>query len=268
MDLIRKINDKLSLVYDNGLHIKSDGKIITSNLYEIGTLTNGLLPLYYKNENKRKGSFSYLDCSTNKLFPIDNVRWISGFHFTGSDLNYIDHNYRTNPLENFMEYHSFRSDSKDVLAFFEGKKGVSIEKIIDRKYDPETDKFIEYEGRDFKINNKESYEFFNTIKYLRIVGVGNTETGPDMLGSHFELDKKTVYSPSRISLSPNGKYIKDSNGELIKNPNFVEGMYGVVDVRTNKLLLDCVCEKINIFPGFIEYQQENKTLTLKYSEKL
>jgi len=87
------------------LHITLDGKIITSNLYEIGTLSNGLLPLYYENEKKHEGSFSYLDCSTNNIFPIDNVRWISGFHFEGNNLNYIDHDYRTNPLKNFMEYH-------------------------------------------------------------------------------------------------------------------------------------------------------------------
>lgn len=251
MKNIRKINEDLTLVYDNGLHIALDGKIITSNLYEIGTLSNGLLPLYYENEKKHEGSFSYLDCSTNNIFPIDNVRWISGFHFTGSSLNYIYHNYRTNPLKNLEEYHLFHSKSKDVIEFFEGKKGVTIKKLTNEKFE-------------IRIDNKESYEFFNTIKYLRIVGVGNTKTSLNMAGSPFHLDEKMVYHPSFISLSPKGKFIKDSNGKIIKNPDFTEGIYGVIDVRTNKLLLDCVCEKINIFPGFIEYQQENNTLTLKY----
>jgi len=266
VEKIKKINENLNLVYDNGLHITLDGKIITSNLYEIGTLSNGLLPLYYENEKKHEGSFSYLDCSTNNIFPIDNVRWISGFHFEGNNLNYIDHDYRTNPLKNFMEYHLFHSNSKDVIEFFEGKKGVSIKKLTDKKFDLETGETIETSSDKFeiRIDNKESYELFNTIKYLRIVGVGNTNTGLSMGGSPFYLDEKMVYHPSIISLSPKGKFIKDSNGKLIKNPDFIEGMYGVVDVRTNKLLLDCVCEKINIFPGFIEYQQQNKTLSLKY----
>ena len=135
MEKIKKINENLNLVYDNGLHITLDGKIITSNLYEIGTLSNGLLPLYYENEKKHEGSFSYLDCSTNNIFPIDNVRWISGFHFTGSSLNYIYHNYRTNPLKNLKEYHLFHSKSKDVIEFFEGKKGVSIKKLTDKLYE-------------------------------------------------------------------------------------------------------------------------------------
>ena len=57
MEKIKKINENLNLVYDNGLHITLDGKIITSNLYEIGTLSNGLLPFYYENEKKWDDNF-------------------------------------------------------------------------------------------------------------------------------------------------------------------------------------------------------------------
>lgn len=264
MEIIKKINENLNLVFDNGLHISLNGEIITSNLYDIGILSNGLLPLYYKGEKKHLGSFSYLDCSTNSILPIENVRWISGFHFVGNDLNYIGHDYRTNPLENVTEHHLFNSNSKDVVEFFEGKKGVLINKISDRKYDYETGEFVINETNEIKINKNEYHEFLENIKYLRIVGVGNTNTGLNLGGKPFELDEKVVYHPSHITLSPKGQFIKDSNGKRIKNPDFKEGMYGVVDVKTNKLLLDCVCEKINIFPGVIEYQQENKTFTLKY----
>ena len=146
MDLIRKINDKLSLVYDNGLHIKSDGKIITSNLYEIGTLTNGLLPLYYKNENKRKGSFSYLDCSTNNIFPIDNVRWISGFHFEGNNLNYIDHDYRTNPDASYR----IKCVTSTNLLDWEDINGFGLDIDLDSKWDNE---MVAY-PHVFKYNNE------------------------------------------------------------------------------------------------------------------
>ena len=80
---------------EDGLALMANNKVLLQGFTDIGTLANGLVPIiYYKQQQ-----FKYLDTDTLEIFDISNVNWISGFHYVGSNLTYLGHNYRTDPLK-------------------------------------------------------------------------------------------------------------------------------------------------------------------------
>ena len=128
---------------EDGLALMSNNKVLLQGFTDIGTLANGLVPIiYYKQQQ-----FKYLDTDTLEIFDISNVNWISGFHYVGSNLTYLGHNYRTDPTAKLAnnEY-VFNTGDQDLINEIAKLKGYSSRNRVKSKYDAESDSFIKFKS--------------------------------------------------------------------------------------------------------------------------
>ena len=91
-----------------------------------------------------------------------------------------------------------------------------------------------------KLTNQLSKKLFNEIKYYRIVGCGILGKSLDMMSKPIKLQDGSSYNSLLFSLSQ-------------KND-----LYGVIDVRNNRLLLDIKHKKIDVNPTFIIFSELNR----------
>ena len=225
---IKELTPKLELhIEKDGLSIVADGKVLSKGFTDVGVISNELLPLIYFNEKR----FEYIDTESLELFEVKGVDWISGLHYTGSDLTYLGHNFRSNPLMQLNEPTIF-TVSKEVSQSFLGKDGCSVEEKSKKQFDYESQKLIETRTYEITIQPEHSYNFFNSIKYLRIVGKGTLGKSLNLGSKNIKTDVG-IYSPMQFSLSQ------------------ANGAYGVIDIRSNTFLADVKYRKINIYPELI-----------------
>jgi len=214
-------NLTLHLTFD-GLSIQSEDSTIISGFTDIGILANGLLPIV----NHKENTLTYLDVETLELFSIVGFDWISGLHFSGTALNYFNLNYRTDP--------NLNNDGKQTFSIkspYDGSldsiDGVAVESIVNRVFDEEAQKFMEVVSSKITIPNNSMIELLKSIKYYRIVGNGNLANSLNIAAPHFKSDDGGIYHPKQYILT--GKY-----------------KYGILDVRTQKLLIPCDYSEINV----------------------
>ena len=250
--IIKKINQDTDLVYaEDQLHImQGDNKLISGFSY-MGTVINNLIPLHWK--YKDRNVFKYYDLETNTEYRIDDVDWISGFHYQGNDLNTMYHNFRTDPLTNLVnnEY-VFNTQDPHLVHSLKELNGYSSRKKIKTKYDPETDTFIEFNSDEVEhvLTDQLFTELMNSIKYLRIVGVGKLGFSNDFTSKPVKHNGQVVFNNKQLTL---------------------DGVYGVVDVRTGNTIIERGYEYINILPWSIRcstdkivyYTMESKHYSLK-----
>ena len=206
----------------NGLSIQSKDSTIISGFTDIGILANGLLPIV----NDKEKSLTYLDIDTLELFHINDVDWISGLHFAGTALSYFNMDFRTDAnLSNEGE------QSFSINGAYDGSldeiNGVSVQSGVKRVFDEESQKFNEVAISNITIPNTSMKELLNVIKYHRIVGKGKLSSTLNIAAPHFKSDDGGIYHPQQFVLSGSKKY-------------------GVMDIRTQKLILPCDFNEIKV----------------------
>ena len=103
---IKEISNNIELhKVEDGLALISNYKVIVQGFTDIGTPANGLVPIIYFKQQE----FKYLDIDTLEIFDISNVNWISGFHYVGSNLTCLGHNYRSDPQKNLSTSYKYTS---------------------------------------------------------------------------------------------------------------------------------------------------------------
>ena len=220
---IKEIKTNLDLVLSSeGLSIQSNGTSIFSGFTDIGILANGLLPIV----NDKENSLTYLDTETLELFHINDVDWISGLHFAGTALSYFNMDFRTDAnLSNEGE------QSFSIKGAYDGSldeiNGVSVQSGVKRVFDEESQKFNEVAVSNITIPNTSMKELLNVIKYHRIVGKGKLSSTLNIAAPHFKSDDGGIYHPQQFVLSGSKKY-------------------GVMDIRTQKLILPCDFNEIKV----------------------
>lgn len=225
---IKELAPNLELhINEDGLSIVTEGKTLSKGFSDIGTISNKLLPLIYFDEKR----FEYIDTESLEIFDVKGIDWISGLHYVGSDLNYLGHNFRTNPLSQMDKPMVFEV-AKEVSKSFLDKSGCTVEARVARKFNYETQKSVEQEVFEVTIQPEYIYKFFNLIKYLRIVGRGTLGKSPN-LGSKNIKTEVGIYSPKQFSLSQRN------------------GLYGVMDIRLNKVVAEIKYQKIDVYPELI-----------------
>ena len=228
---IKSITEKIELHREgNSLRLFSEGNVLLEGLTDIGVVSNGLIPVIYFNEKK----FIYLDIDTFEIYEIKNVDWISGFHYVGNNLSYMGHNYRTDPTRKTTDSYQFKTIEKvkDILQKFDG---CEITLNPEKKFDMDLQKMVETGKSTVNclLTNQLSEKLFNEIKYYRIVGKGALGKSMNMGSKPIKLDDGSNYNSRQFTLSQ-------------KND-----LYGVIDVRTNKLLVETKYKKIDIYPELI-----------------
>lgn len=154
---------------EDGLALISNNKVLVQGFTDIGTLANGLVPIiYYKQQQ-----FKYLDTDTLEIFDISNVNWISGFHYVGSNLTYLGHNYRTDPLNKLSIPYKY-SSVEGMKPVFENLDGCEIMLKPERKFNEDLQKMLETGVNKIQctLTPELVQKMFNEIKYYRIVGKG------------------------------------------------------------------------------------------------
>lgn len=228
---IKSITEKIELHSENNiLRLISEGNVLLEGFTDIGVCSNGLIPIIYFNEKR----FIYVDDDTLKIYEINNVDWISGFHYVGNDLNYMGHNYRTDPTKKTTDFYKFKT-VEGVKNIFEKFDGCETTVETERKFDFDLQKMVETGKVETicALTPQLSHQLFNEIKYYRIVGRGVLNKGLAMGSKPVKLEDGSNYNPLFFTLSQ-------------KND-----LYGVVDVRTNKLLLETKHKKIDVLPNAI-----------------
>jgi len=206
----------------DGLSIQSKDSTIISGFTDIGILANGLLPIV----NYKEKSLTYLDTETLEIFSVKDVDWISGLHFAGTALSYFNMDFRTDP--------NLSNDGKQSFSIkgaYNGSldeiDGVSVQSEVNRVFDEEGQKFNEVVVSKITIPNTSMKELLNTIKYYRIVGKGTLASSLNIAAANFKSDDGGIYHPKQFVLSGNKKY-------------------GVMDLRTQKLLVPCEFNEIKV----------------------
>ena len=206
----------------NGLSIQSKDSTIISGFTDIGILANGLLPIV----NYKEKSLTYLDTETLEIFSVKDVDWISGLHFAGTALSYFNMDFRTD--------HNLSDDGEQSFSIngaYDGSlddiDGVSVQSEAKRVFDEEGQKFNEVVVSKITIPNTSMKELLNTIKYYRIVGKGTLASSLNIAAANFKSDDGGIYHPEQFVLSGNKKY-------------------GVMDIRTQKLLVPCEFNEIKV----------------------
>lgn len=228
---LKSVSEKVELHSENNvLRLISRGNILLEGFTDIGVYSNGLIPVIFFNEKR----FLYVDGDTFEIYEIKNVDWISGFHYVGNDLNYMGHNYRTDPTKKTTDYYKFKT-IEGVKNMFEKFDGCETTVKTERKFDFDLQKMVETGKVETTcaLSPQLSHKLFNEIKYYRIVGRGFLSKGLDMGSKPVKLEDGSNYNPRFFTLSE-------------KND-----LYGVVDVRTNKLLLETKHKKIDVLPNAI-----------------
>lgn len=226
--LVKKITENIFLdIKGDVLSLISGEHVLISGFSDIGSVANGLIPVIYFNEKK----FVYVDTETLDIFNIEEVNWISGMHFSGSSLNYLGANFRTDPLSSIsaggppIKFNITEKVSKSLNQI----EGILIEKKIGN--------IIQNRTHSATIDKAVAKEIFGKIKYIRIVGIGNLQKNLSMGSNPVKTDEGT-YHPKQYFLSE-------------KNSK-----YGVIDIKTNKIILSIEFENIEIFPNIIQYDNE------------
>ena len=225
---------------EDGLALISNNKLLVQGFTDIGTLANGLVPIiYYKQQQ-----FKYLDTDTLEIFDISNVNWISGFHYVGSNLTYLRHNYRTDPLNKLSIPYKY-SSVEGMKPVFENLDGCEIMLKPERKFNEDLQKMLETGVNKIQctLTPELAQKMFNEIKYYRIVGKGTLGKGLAIGALPIKLEDGSNYNSSIFSLSQ-----KDET-------------YGVIDVRTNKLITEIIYKEIDVCPQLI---RANSDTFLKY----
>jgi len=224
---------------EDGLALMANNKVLLQGFTDIGTLANGLVPIiYYKQQQQQ---FKYLDTDTLEIFDISNVNWISGFHYVGSNLTYLGHNYRTDPTAKLAnnEY-VFNTGDQDLINEIAKLKGYSSRNRVKSKYDAESDSFIKFKSDEIEhVFTADLFtELLNSIKYIRIVGKGFLAKGLNIGSRPIKLEDGSNYNSSFFTLSQ-----KDET-------------YGVIDVRTNKLITEIIHKEIDVCPNLIRVDSD------------
>jgi len=204
--------------------------VLLQGFTDIGTLANGLVPIiYYKQQQ-----FKYLDTDTLEIFDISNVNWISGFHYVGSNLTYLGHNYRTDPLNKLSISYKY-SNVEGMKPVFENLDGCEMMLKPERKFNEDLQKMLETGVNKMQctLTPELAQKLFNEIKYYRIVGKGFLAKGPAIGALPIKLEDGSNYNSSFFTLSQ-----KDET-------------YGVIDVRTNKLITEIIHKVIDVCPNLI-----------------
>ena len=218
-------NDVIFSLDANGLKLTSRGKTLLEGFSDVGNQFNGLLPVVYYESKK----LMYLDLDSLEIFTVQNVDWISGLHFVGSNLQYFGHNSRTDIRSSKNETQSFTT-LFDCAYHFANVEGVSVEKIEKKVFDHDLQKFNSTNSFKVNITSKTLIKMLEDSKYFQIVGKGVLSKSLNLGGNHFKSDDGGVYHPKQYSLSGGSKY-------------------GLMDIRTNELLINCSYNEINVLPG-------------------
>lgn len=220
---------------EDGLALISNNEVLLQGFTDIGTLANGLVPIiYYKQQQ-----FKYLDTDTLEIFDISNVNWISGFHYVGSNLTYLGHNYRTDPLNKLSIPYKY-SSVEGMKPVFENLDGCEIMLKPERKFNEDLQKMLETGVNKIQctLTPELAKKMFNEIKYYRIVGKGFLAKGLAIGALPIKLEDGSNYNSSIFSLSQ-----KDET-------------YGVIDVRTNKLITEIIYKEIDVCPKLIRVDSD------------
>ena len=215
---------------EDGLALMANNKVLLQGFTDIGTLANGLVPIiYYKQQQ-----FKYLDTDTLEIFDISNVNWISGFHYVGSNLTYLGHNYRTDPLNKLSNSYKY-SSVEGMKPVFENLDGCEMMLKPERKFNEDLQKMLETGVNKMQctLTPELAQKLFNEIKYYRIVGKGFLAKGLAIGALPIKLEDGSNYNSSFFTLSQ-----KDET-------------YGVIDVRTNKLITEIIHKVIDVCPNLI-----------------
>ena len=228
---IKEISHNIELhKAEDGLALMANNKLLLQGFTDIGTLANGLVPIiYYKQQQ-----FKYLDTDTLEIFDISNVNWISGFHYVGSNLTYLGHNYRTDPLNKLSISYKY-SNVEGMKPVFENLDGCEMMLKPERKFNEDLQKMLETGVNKMQctLTPELAQKLFNEIKYYRIVGKGFLAKGPAIGALPIKLEDGSNYNSSFFTLSQ-----KDET-------------YGVIDVRTNKLITEIIHKVIDVCPNLI-----------------
>jgi len=225
---------------EDGLALIANNKVLLQGFTDIGTLANGLVPIIYYEQQQ----FKYLDTDTLEIFEISNVKWISGFHYVGSNLTYLGHNYRTDPRNKLSVSYKY-SSVEGMKPVFENLDGCEMMLKPERKFNEELQEMLETGVNKMQctLTPELAQKLFNEIKYYRIVGKGTLRKGPAIGALPIKLEDGSNYNSSLFTLSQK------------------DGTYGVIDVRTNKLITEIIHKEIDVCPKVIRVGTE---LFLKY----
>ena len=215
---------------DNALRLMVESEVLLDGFTDVGVVANGLIPIMNFNDKV----FAYFDTETFETHEIRKVDWISGFHYVGSNLSYSGHNYRTDPLKEVTDFYHFRMSEK-VKDVFQNFDGCELTEVPEKKFDVDTQKMMETGNVTVqcKMSPQSMKRLFDLIKYYRIVGSGF-------------LGKSLNIGAMPIKLEDGSNYISRLLALSQKN-----GLYGVMDVRTNKLIAEIKYKKIDIYPAAI-----------------
>ncbi|MDB4176999.1 hypothetical protein N9760_04080 [Schleiferiaceae bacterium] len=220
---------------EDGLALMANNKVLLQGFTDIGTLANGLVPVIYYMQQQ----FKYLDTDTLEIFDISNVNWISGFHYVGSNLTYLGHNYRTDPRNKLSVSYKY-SSVEGMKSVFENLDGCEMMLKPERKFNEDLQKMLETGVNKMQctLAPELAQKLFNEIKYYRIVGKGFLAKGLDIGSRPIKLEDGSNYNSSLFTLSQ-----KDET-------------YGVIDVRTNKLITEIIHKEIDVCPKVIRVDTE------------
>lgn len=237
---VKDITGNCELHIDNsGLKLISNGNEILSGFKDVGEFANGLVPVYFKEAQE----FKYFDVESEKVYSIKGVDWVSGFHFVGSDLNYFNHNYKTDPIAKMKgDQYVFSNKSTDLKEVLKDNNQIKIMPKMKSNWDEALQEFVKFASEDEEeyIISKDNFSsLLDNIKYYRIVGVGKLGKSLDFGSPNISLENGLKYNKSLYSLSQK------------------DGKYGVIDIRTNKLVVEPIYTKINVFPGLILHTNED-----------
>ena len=238
---IKEIANNIELYKtEDGLALMANNKVLIQGFTDIGTLANGLVPIIYYEQQQ----FKYLDTDTLEIFEISNVKWISGFHYVGSNLTYLGHNYRTDPRNKLSVSYKY-SSVEGMKPVFENLDGCEMMLKPERKFNEELQEMLETGVNKMQctLTPELAQKLFNEIKYYRIVGKGTLIKGPAIGALPIKLEDGSNYNSSLFTLSQK------------------DGTYGVIDVRTNKLITEIIHKEIDVCPKVIRVGTE---LFLKY----
>ena len=210
---------------EDGLALISNNKVLLQGFTDIGTVVNGLVPIIYYEQQQ----FKYLDIDTLELFDISNVNWISGFHYVGNNLTYMGHNYRTYPLNKLSIPYKY-SSVEGMKTVFENLDGCEMMLKPERKFNEDLQKMLETGVNKMQctLTPELAKKMFDEIKYYRIVGKGTLGKGLAVGAQPIKLEDGSNYNSRLFTLSQ-----KDET-------------YGVIDVRTNKLITEIIHKKIDV----------------------
>ena len=238
---IKEISNNIELhKVEDGLALISNYKVIVQGFTDIGTPANGLVPIiYYKQQE-----FKYLDIDTLEIFDISNVNWISGFHYVGSNLTCLGHNYRSDPQKNLSTSYKYTS-VEGMKIIFENLEGCDTILKPEKKFNENLQKMVETGVNKMQctLTPELAKKMFNQIKYYRIVGKGLLAKGLNIGVQPIKLEDGSNYHSSLFTLSQ-----KDET-------------YGVIDVRTDKLITEIIYKEIDLCPNLIRV---NLDTFLKY----